>query len=448
MNIQFLKISALCLALGMGCIVPSQAWADDDKPAPPIGDSDKPADKADSDKPAEGDKPADGEKPAEKPEEGRPKSSEPALSLTEIGRMINNKTSPDEIVDLAKTRGMDFKLDKPAEARLKRYKFTEEQIAALKKIESGEANGKPGDKKPAEVDPKAKNGMRHSDGFHDMKKEQAERILKTAGLGGYKRYECNNVTLICTSNTSKSFVPFVQTLEKDIAKRFPGILAKGLDKRSAHIFIADTTYDYHNWIKAMWSVYKADRMPFSEGGAQDQMQMMMNAPGFLTGQICSNNFQVRADAEARKRSVSHQVGYMYMSQLSEGKSPASLATGFGNVTEVMAMKSPTVMVNSYQEREIGNVDGAWSAAVKKLVKEGKIKEPGSVFRYDTAQMKPENYAEAWSLTSLLASSPKKLESMIRQMREGKKPLEAIEAEYTMDEAKLFATWKKFADMQK
>jgi hypothetical protein len=71
-----------------------------------------------------------------------------------------------------------------------------------------------------------------------------------------------------------------------------------------------------------------------------------------------------------------------------------------------------------------------------------------LLKMDTYKMVQANYAEAWTLLSLLNKQPAKFGKLVLAIRTGTPDLEAIEAVYGWDEAQLTQEWHKYIMGQK
>lgn len=65
------------------------------------------------------------------------------VTIREVAKMIQNKTTPARIMEIIRELGMTFKITADRAEKLKKVGFTEEQIQELKLIEQGKVAIKP-----------------------------------------------------------------------------------------------------------------------------------------------------------------------------------------------------------------------------------------------------------------------------------------------------------------
>ena len=107
------------------------------------------------------------------------------------------------------------------------------------------------------------------------------------------------------------------------------------------------------------------------------------------------------------------------------------------------------MVKSgYTDRKLDGAGQTWALLVRDRFLQRKIGSIQNVLVYSTGSMEQPEYAEAWSLTSLLATNGEKLSQLIIALRNGESAWKAIGDIYEVDEPSLLAKWRRFAATQR
>jgi hypothetical protein len=168
---------------------------------------------------------------------------------------------------------------------------------------------------------------------------------------------------------------------------------------------------------------------------EDALGRMLRAPSFFlpgTYSICLEGMPL----EHSRRRVAFAVGYHYMRQLTNQKAPDALATGFGDLAEVLMFAWPSIMVKSgYTDRDLGDQPVSWAQLLQQRFAQGRIPTLEALLSYSTNFMEHPHYAEAWSFVSWLATDPQKLADLTVQVRSGGTAQEEIQKLYDVDEAK-------------
>jgi len=152
-------------------------------------------------------------------------------------------------------------------------------------------------------------------------------------------------------------------------------------------------------------------------------------------------------ADQLHRFVATGMGYMYFTQLVESQRHAPLATGFANGLEAVLAGTPSVMLfsNSYQNegRNLGADGRAWIHLVQHRIATKEISPVGDLLQMDTTTMLLPHYAEAWSLTGLLAKQPAKLAELVVALRGERATLKTVLRIYGWDEKELTRQWHQY-----
>ncbi|MFK7790705.1 MAG: hypothetical protein AB8C95_14585 [Phycisphaeraceae bacterium] len=372
------------------------------------------------------------------------------VKMSEVAKLIKDQ-SPQDVLEVLAKRGVGFRVSGSAEGRLKKYGFTDDQIELIRKIAAGEdvdlsgdAPGPDAENPDAPADQEAlKVGFPDPDHWHNAEQARIERAMKNAGLG-YKRIELTRATLYCNDARARKLAPLLKKLEGMLIKRFPASIANASSPQSAHIVIVDGESEWSNWIDAVVDSYAKDGMNFSFGPGADTKTKLKEVSGFLFPACAVAKVGTRSD-ENIARFATYSLGHLMMARAGGKNQPAGLTTGFGDLSEEMAMGTPSVMIYSYEKRDLKQ-DGGWRDVVKNLFKAKKIDNVTTPWGYETASMKPENYAECWSIVSMLSSAPDKFAEAVKMVRETDKSMNvALNEAYELDDRKLLEAWYKFAN---
>jgi len=369
------------------------------------------------------------------------------VKMSEVARLVKDQ-SPQDILAIMAERGVGFRVTSTAESRLEKYGFTEDQIALIRKMAAGEAVDLNGGDAEAEAGEAAEDkeealkvGFPDPDHWHRAEQARIERAIKNAGLG-YNRIELTRVTLYCNAKREGKLVPLLKNLESALIKRFPATISSASSPKSAHIVIVDGTSEWSNWVDALMDSYEKDGMKFSFGPEADARTHLKKTSGFFLPALATAQADMRSDENVSRFST-YALGHLMMARAGGKDQPAGLTTGFGDLAEATAMGTPSVMIYSYEKRDLKQ-EGGWKGVVKKLFEARKIDNVTAPWGYTTDSMKPENYAECWSLVSTLAEAPGKFAEAVRLVREDNKFMNvAVDEVYGMGEKDLLKAWYKW-----
>jgi len=369
------------------------------------------------------------------------------VKMSELARLVKDQ-SPQEVLAVLAERGVDFRVTSTAEARLEKYGFSEDQIALIRKLAAGEnidlsggddaeanEDADPGEAEDLEV------GFPDPEHWHKSEQARIERAIKNAGLG-YERMELTRVTLYCNAARAGKLVPLLRNLEAALIKRFPALISSASSPKSAHIVIVDGTSQWSNWVDALMDSYEKDRMKFNFGPEGDARSHLKKTSGFFLPACASAQADLRSDENVARFST-YALGHLMMARAGGKEQPAGLTTGFGDLAEATAMGTPSVMIYSYEKRDLKQ-EGGWKQVVKNLFEAKKIDNVTAPWGYKTDSMVPENYAECWSMVSTLAEAPDKFAEAVRMVREDKTFMNvAVDEVYGMGEKDLLKAWYKW-----
>ncbi len=373
------------------------------------------------------------------------------LTLDDIRKLRQDQKPHDEIVALAAERGLAFDVTGPVRVQLNRMRFTTAHIEALREArESGPGGAAPAtdDEEQAEapkrtVNPNAPLGPRKPDAWHAMHEEIVKEIIKrsNARVGIFPAHSFN---IVASEATAREHMSDATRIQQMLGRAYGGVFKSGLDRRSAHIALLDDNYQYQQFIDAMFDVLGEKGMKF-EG--QDPKGMAKNAASFSIGTMAVINLSKIQRGKASRTAVVYQIGCMMMKQLTDGRATDAMVTGFGNVCETLLYNQPSFTTVSYEPRNVNGAD-SWANLVRTLVRENRLARPHDVLQtYSTASMQMPNYAEAWSLMTLLSRERDKFEPFVVAVRdapENTPVISTVEEVYKIPEPKLHEGWKRFA----
>lgn len=381
------------------------------------------------------------------------------VAMSEVGRMLDKDQTPQDVVAAMAARGVSFRMSKTAQRRLEKWGFTEAQIELIKKIAAGEKvqlEGKPDEPAPdgdadgdgdadvvGEEDKPFEVGYPNADHWHKAEQARIERAIKAAGLG-YKRIELTRCTLYCSDSRARTLVPMLRKLEADLIKRFPESIPNASSPQSAHIVIVDGDSAWRNWVTACFDSYEEDGIRFRFGPEDDPRPQLIAGSGYMLPSLSVTHADKKPSEEAISRFAAFSVGYLMMEKAGGGaKQPDGLKTGFGDLAEAMAHRTPSVMLYSYEERDLGEAE-SWKGLVAQRFKDKKIKSVTAPWSYDTSDMDIADYAACWSLVSTLAAAPDKFAEAVALVREEDKKMgTAVSEVYKLEDRKLLEAWYRF-----
>lgn len=278
--------------------------------------------------------------------------------------------------------------------------------------------------------------------WHDAEQNRIERAVKNAGLE-YKRYEFGRFTLYCSNARSKSLVAMLTKLEKALVKRFPKTICNASSSQSAHIVVVEGDSEWARWVNACMDSYEQDGIKFRFGPEDDPRPKLIAGNGFVLPALCVARAGNGRSNESISRFAAYSVGHLMMGRAGGQKQPVGLQTGFGDLAEAMAHRTPSVMLWSYVERDLGQARD-WRSVVKDKFEARKIQDPTDPWGYTTDSMQIEHYAECWSLVATLADDPKKFAEVVSMVRNGESSLsDAIREVYKIKDKDLLKAWYRF-----
>ncbi len=375
------------------------------------------------------------------------------MTMDDIVKLRRKRATYEEVVDEARKRGLAFDIDKKIEGRLRIMRFKPDHIEALKQIKENQDKPKTGPGAPGAGpvpadDPLARKalaeapyGPRKSEPWHDGVLELIKAI-NAASTANLTMVPTRNYTVSAKKQYAVRYAKDVAKLEAHLRKTFPEPIKSGTNKKSTHIIILETRYEYENWVKAMFATYEQRGMQI--GGGQDPKGMLLRAASFLMpthAVMCLENVRGEDD---RRHAVGYYVGHLAMRQFTEGRAPAAMVTGFGNYTETLLVGSPHTMVFSYTERKIDSSGDRWRRLVRERVVKREAGTIPSVMKYTTNDMKEPHYAEAWTFIETLTKAPEKFAKWVEAVRDFKRPKSSLEETYGMEESKIEKQWYKWA----
>jgi hypothetical protein len=381
------------------------------------------------------------------------------LAIRDIARMRRDRVPPESIVEKATDQGVGFAVTPAVEKQLARLGFTPEQIDSIRqaavppdkpdkpgKKEGRGANGDKGNDEPAPIQPG--HGLPSSDDERDRLLEQITKITKLSGVD-VQPFAARHVTLWSAKDDQAAFLADLKKIDRYLEGKCQEPLRSGLDKRSAHLVLLKTRYDYEKWITPMFDVLpwtgKLPDAPDPEAGSAELKASILKAPSYITNVFVVICLEGQEGEQAHRRAATG-VGFMNLMQQVGQLRHDPLATGFANVIESLVAGSPATMIfgSRYQspKRDMGNAPRTWLRLVQERMRTKKESSLRGLLKMDMTNMKLPHFAEAWTFVGLLTRQPEKFAKLVLALREEKETLKAIEDVYGWDEKKLEAEWHK------
>lgn len=356
------------------------------------------------------------------------------LSLDEIASLRDKKQNPGQILRVAKERGRSFAIDDEVRKRLLELGFTPPAIAVLAKVKELEP---PKAEVAAEVVVPAENDP-ETDRIDKIVAQSVARagVLLTAS-------ECGQGRVYGGPGVPAEFAADARQIGTQLTAIFPKAFIAGIDKRAVNVLIVATRSEYSKLLDAVSQAGEANGVRYGNQEGASLQELGAGKPAvYVQGltTICLEG----TPPEKSRRALAHAMGYHALRHVSRGRCGDALAGGFGNVTEVMIHKTPgSTVTGGYSDRELAG-DAAWPQLVRQRFTENRIRDIGTTLAGTFAGMQMPQYAEAWSLTTLLCMAPDKFATAIADMRGGAEPTQAVISAYGVDEKAIVAEWQRRA----
>ena len=366
------------------------------------------------------------------------------IALSAVKGMVDAGQSPQQCIEAMNERGVRFRLTTTAKRNLKSWGFDDDQLGLIGQIVRGEKldlNPAPGDgageKKEYPV------GYAYTQGQHAAEKRRVERAIDASTLN-YKRIELSRVTLYCSEARARKLAPVLKKLEADLIKRFPDYLTNGIAPASSHIVIVDGHSEWSQWVNACFTSYEQDGIKFTFGrDGEDPRESLGKSAGYVLRDLHAIHADRQNGDEGVSRQATYAVGDLMMRRAGGKDQPDGLYTGFGNLSEAMVHKTPSVMLYSYEKRDLKQAE-PWTRVVAQRLKNKVVETPSYPWGRSTDMMTPANYADCWSYVSTLAMQPEKLSAAVELMASGDKKMhEAVQEVYQLEDRQLMQAWFKF-----
>lgn len=383
------------------------------------------------------------------------------VSIEDIRQLRRERATHKQIMDRIGERGLGFVVDDETQRKLRGMGFTLKMVGQLKGMQAA-PTAEPGvvpdanvaekpDAHPPKPDmagggaPVAKPaGVRRelSPAEEQENAATAQRVKQILAKSetAVAAHPTPHITLLANPRVAARALPDLQQVETLIAARFPDPIANGVDPRAANIALLESRYEYEKWIKALVKVHQDAGLKFQ---SQDPAKAMLASNSvFVRGifSVCLEGM----DADAVRRRLAFSAGFQYMEQLTDNKGPDALRTGFGNLTEVMMFREPTITVLSgYTDRNIGPARARFAEMVRQRFASKRINSVTDTLAMSTRAMNLEQYADAWSFTELLASEPRNFAELVVSLEKGTDPATAIEKIYGLKDEALLKRWGQF-----
>jgi hypothetical protein len=369
-------------------------------------------------------------------------AEDPPLSLDTIAEMRANRTTPLVILRELRARGRAFDLDESAREQLGELGFSRRQLAVIDKVERVESTEDEGSDGAAEAGPAAASIELSPEDTARL--ERIDRIVTQAvkAAGGITVVETARARLLLGPGVPPALADDARKLEQLLAKTFPGPLATGIDKRGVNIAVFLGQSEYTDWIKALEKAFTDNGVGFNNDGMSFE-QRALSAPAVYLDGITT--MRVTGQPEDARRTVVHAAAFHGLGQLTRRHCGDALQSGFANVAETMVFGGPSITVaGGYAGREIGAANASWAQMVKQRFADGTADTVGQVLGCTFDVMEVPQYAECWSLATVLCMKPEQFSQLVLDLRGGGQPLAAIETIYESTEAALTEGWKALA----
>lgn len=358
------------------------------------------------------------------------------LTLDEIASLREQKQNPGQIIRVVKERGRGFPIDGATRKRLQELGFAAPAIAEIAKAKEVAAPD------PALAVAAAAAPAREN----DPRVERIDRIVKEAVAKAgvpLTASEGERGRVFSGPGVPPQFAADARQVEGQLVATFPRSFVAGIDKRAVNVVIMANRSDYVQLLEALTRAGESNGVQYTNEDGRSLVQLGVDKPALYLQGLTTMCLEGATPDHAR-RTVAHAVGYHALTQASSDRAGDALAQGFGNVTEVMLVKSPgTTVAGGYSDREIGGA-GGWPELVRQRFAEQRIRGLGRTLAGNFSTMEMPDYAEAWSLTDLLCAAPDKFAAAVAAMRSGAEPLKAIVDAYGMDEAAITGKWQQWA----
>jgi len=390
-------------------------------------------------------------------------SAEEPITLDEMRALRKERKRPHEILKIVEERGLAFSIDRPTERKLKYLGFSRRQLTQLKDIADRQAEDTLNDAEPSGpekrrdealeengqdlgLDPPQteEEGDRPTDPFVRIVDKEIKQIIEKSGTG-VETEEGKHTRLIGKRKLLTKYIPVVKRWEEKAEKRFPDPLGGQIDRRGVNIALFESKYHYQRWVQAMFQVFEEEGVEFND---PDPAKRAMKTSSFFVRGIFSAYI-----ADDSPEVINHRIvfgsAYMGILQLSQDNIPDALATGFGNLAETMMFNDQFITVQSgYIDRDLKRDRKTWPERVQSQFKLNKIASIQNVLAYTTRSMQLPQYAEGWSLLSLLAQDEDKLVQLVGRFAKNEDAYEALSEVYEIDDQKLLKRWRRYARAQR
>ena len=317
----------------------------------------------------------------------RPQASKP-LAMRDIARMRHDRVPAKTIVQRASDQGVDFKVTPGIEKQLARLGFDADQIDAVRQAWTSSKSlpaKKPHSKtqatksrSPKRLRPKSQPLINQpaisprgepekappivpGEGLpsgEEQRKSVYDVVAKIAKLSGLNlpSVETRHFTLWASKADQARFLPEMKKIENYLEQNHAEPLRSGLDKRSAHLVVLKTRYEYEKWINAMHDEVPETFKLADAPGHDDMKAAVLKSSSFYTREVAVLCL-AEQDEQWLRRMAAADIGDMNFTQQVQPGRHDPLATGFANVVEALAFGQPRVMMysNSYynDNRELG-----------------------------------------------------------------------------------------------
>ncbi|REK23357.1 MAG: hypothetical protein DWQ42_15450 [Planctomycetota bacterium] len=386
------------------------------------------------------------------------------LTIEDVRQLRRDGRRPHEIVQVAEQRGVAFPLDQANQRVLRAIGLRRRHIEKLGELyaaqdaeeDLGEGPRQRRDRALRELggDAAAEDGQADGGaaGLPELSDDPRQRTLDSwvrqmieASGVDLEMAEAGHARIIAPAKLARRYVKIAERWEEQAQRHFPSSMIPEVDRRGVNVVLFEERYQYESWVRAMFHVYEQNGVQFNN---PDPVERAIKSKSFFVHGIFTGFVRDETPDGIRHR-VAFACAYLGIQQLTNSSMPDALATGFGNLAETMLFNDQFITVQSgYRHREIDREAKTWSA----LVKEGfRLKQIGSVqnvFAYSTRSMQLPQYAQGWSLMTLLAQDEEKLARWVTLLADDEDPFEALSEAYATDDDALLQRWRRYARAQR
>lgn len=278
--------------------------------------------------------------------------------------------------------------------------------------------------------------------WHQKIETEVKSMMVKSGLKNLGYYSSKHMTLICSEENAKKYLPDLKKLEEKLEKIFSGVINDGLDPRSAYMVLLDK--DTRKHLPELWDAFSPD---LKEQAGGNMRELVMKSGGWRSSSLSVHDIEIIPDPSVReqltKAVISYNLGFMYMNQLTQDLAPDFMQVGFGSYCEKLMYKTPLILSISYIPRDFDPY-GKWENHIKNMIRLKKTVPFEQLFNSSTVNMPLDEYIQSWAAVTFLAIKPDLFESLINALGNKSKIRSALPAIYRVTLKKSYQEFLGFA----